>query len=281
MLKNQIKTVILLGAMTGLLLGIGRFIGGTGGLVIALVFSIGMNLSMWWWSDKIVLWMYGAKPADAKTHSHLFAIVKEVSGKAELPMPKVYIIPSESPNAFATGATPSRAAVAVTEGIMNLLTEKELRGVLGHELAHVKNRDTLVTTVAACIAGVISYIASMARWTAIFGGMGSRDDGPNIGELIAITVITPLIAMMIQLAISRSREYLADERGSRIVGDPLALASALKKLEAGSRHIPLNGSPATSSLFIVNPLSGNAVFKLLSTHPPIQERVKRLEGMKV
>lgn len=278
---NQIKTVILLGALTGLSLAVGKFLAGTSGLIIALVFSLGMNLVMFWWSDKIVLWMYKAKPADKKIHHTLYRIIEDVCLKASLPMPKVYIIPSLSPNAFATGPTPSRAAVAVTQGIMDLLSEKELRGVLGHELAHVKNRDTLVATIAACIAGVISALASMARWAAIFGGSGSdREDGSNMFELIALTVITPLIAMMIQFAISRSREFLADETGAGFVSDPLALASALKKLESGSRHVPLNGNPAAASLFIVNPLSGRAILNLLSTHPPISERVKRLERMK-
>lgn len=278
---NQIKTVILLGALTGLSLAVGNFLAGTSGLIIALVFSLGMNLVMFWWSDKIVLWMYKAKPADKKIHHTLYRIIEDVCLKASLPMPKVYIIPSLSPNAFATGPTPSRAAVAVTQGIMDLLSEKELRGVLGHELAHVKNRDTLVATIAACIAGVISALASMARWAAIFGGSGSdREDGSNMFDLIALTVITPVIAMMIQFAISRSREFLADETGAGFVSDPLALASALKKLESGSRHVPLNGNPAAASLFIVNPLSGRAILNLLSTHPPISERVKRLERMK-
>ena len=281
MIKNQLKTVALLGGLTGLLLLVGNLVGGANGLTMAFILATLMNVGSYWFSDKIVLAMYRAKAVNEKDEPRLYRIVKEVSHAANLPMPKVYIIPSDSPNAFATGRNPKHAAVAATQGIMKLLSDAELKGVIAHETGHIKNRDILIQTIAATIAGVISYAAFMARWAAIFGGSGGRDGrGNGAIELLVLAVITPLIAMIIQLAISRSREYLADEAGARIIGNPLPLASALEKLEHGVKTNPLRlGSEATSSLFIVNPFSGKGIINLLSTHPPLHERVKKLKSM--
>ncbi len=287
-IKNQLKTVLLLGSLTGLLLLIGALAGGKAGLTIALIFAGGMNFVSYWWSDKIVLWMYRAKPADKKHHTKLYAVIKEISNKAHLPMPKVYIIDTPQSNAFATGRNPDHAAVAVTTGILQLLDEKELRAVLSHELGHVKNRDILISTVTATIAGVISYIAMMARWAAIFGGM-NRDDnqhngGGNILELLLLAILAPLMAMIIQLAISRSREYLADETGAHLSKDPLALASALEKIEKNVRTFPfarMGKTEATAHLFIANPLKASSFLEFFSTHPSTENRIKRLKEMKV
>jgi len=280
-INNQIKTIILLGILTGLLLWVGQILGGTSGLTIAIVIVLGMNLITYFFSDKIVLFMYKAKEADKE--SKLYSIVKDISRKANLPMPKVYSIPSKNPNAFATGRSPNHAAVAATDGILDLLNERELRAVIAHELGHVRNRDILITTIAATIAGVISYVASMMRYAAIFGGLGGRDDrrGSNIFEFLALTIVTPIIATLLQLAVSRSREFLADETGAKIVKDPNALADALLKIEAGVKAHPMTlGSEATSSLFIANPFRGGAFLNLFSTHPPVKERVERLRKMK-
>jgi len=280
---NHLKTVVLLASLTGLLMLIGGALGGQGGLLIALFFAIVINFGSWWFSDRIVLRMYHAREIKEHENPRLYNIVKEVSVLAELPMPKVYIIPNNSPNAFATGRNPQNAAVACTGGILNLLDDNELKGVIAHELAHVKNRDTLISTIAASIAGVISYIAIMARWAAIFGGFGGRSrDGPNIGELIVLAIITPLVATIIQLAISRSREYLADETGARFVQSSEGLASALQKIEASIKHMPMRGGhQATASLFIANPFRGSVLFKLFSTHPPMEERVKKLRSLRL
>ncbi|MBN2457570.1 zinc metalloprotease HtpX [Candidatus Woesearchaeota archaeon] len=281
-MKNQFKTIMLLGVLTALLLWVGQLLGGAQGLTIAIIFVGLMNFVMYWFSDKIVLAMYRAKEADKD--SKLYHIVKEVAMMAKLPMPKVYAIPSANPNAFATGRNPKHAAVACTNGIMDLLSERELKAVIAHELGHVKNRDTLITTVAATIAGVISYVAMMARWAAIFGGYGgrSRDRGSNIFELLALAIITPLIATILQLAISRSREYMADETGAKIVKDPHALADALLKIEKGVKLHPMAmGSEATASLFIANPFKGSGLLNLFSTHPPIKDRVEKLHNMKI
>lgn len=281
-LGNQIKTLLLLSLLTGLLLIVGRLIGGQAGLFVALAFSIIMNFGAYWFSDRIVLALYRAKPADPKAHSHLHRMVEEVAAAANMPKPKVYIIPTEAANAFATGRSPKHAAVACTEGIMKLLTEKELKGVIAHEISHVKNRDVLITTIAATIAGVISYLAHMAQFAAIFGGR--RDDnrgGGNAATLLALAIITPIVAMILQLAISRSREYLADSSGARTIRDSEPLASALSKLERDTlRHRMGLGNEATASLFIVNPLRGHGLLALFSTHPPLEERVKRLRAMK-
>ena len=282
MIKNQIKTVLLLGVLTALMLWFGSF-WGQQGLFIALFFVLLMNLGTYFFSDKIVLLMYRAKEVKEKDSPNLFKIVKEVSQDANLPMPRVYIVPSETPNAFATGRSPKHSAVACTQGILSLLTKEELKGVIAHEMSHIKNRDTLIMVIASTIAGVISYLAMMARFAAIFGG-GSRDDrnGGNGLGLLALAIITPIIAMIIQLAISRSREYMADESGARIVKNPEALASALEKLELGVKSNPMRlGSEATSSLFIVNPFRASAMLSLLSTHPPLKERVKRLREIKI
>src|SRR3989344_7263532 len=252
-IKNQVKTALLLGGLTGLLLFIGGLAGGRTGLTIALIFAGGMNFVSYWWSDKIVLWMYRAKEADKKKYPQLYSIIKEIAVKAHLPMPKVYIVPGQHPNAFACGRSPKHGVVAFTEGILNLLNDHELKGVTAHELSHIKNRDTLISTIAATIAGVISYIAMMARWSAIFGGMGNNQDNRgNIVELSVLAIIAPLLAMIIQLAISRSREYMADESGATLLKDSAGLASALQKLEKGIDHAPLRPqgtTEATAHLF--------------------------------
>ncbi|MFO8016591.1 MAG: zinc metalloprotease HtpX [Candidatus Woesearchaeota archaeon] len=277
---NQFKTVVLLGLLTGLLLGVGWLLGGYQGLTIGLIIALTMNFGSYWFSDKIVLKLYGAKEADKREHKELYSIIKDISKKAGLPMPKVYIVPSSTPNAFATGRNPKHAAVACTQGILSLLSREELKGVMAHEMSHVKNRDTLIQTIAATIAGVISYVAIMARFAAIFGG-GRDNDGGELFYLIALGIITPIIATLLQLALSRSREYLADETGAMLAGDPEHLASALEKLHNGVKKNPMRqGSAATSSLFIVNPFSAKGLTSLLSTHPPMSERVKRLRGMK-
>jgi len=280
---NQLKTVILLGALTALLLWVGQLVGGMSGLTIAFVFAIIMNVGSYWFSDKIVLKMYRAKQINESDNPRLFKIVKEVVEQAKVPMPKVYILPSDNANAFATGRNPKHAAVAATNGILNLLNDDELKGVIAHEVAHVRNRDILISSVAATIAGVISYVAFMARWAAIFGGFGGRDrnGGGNIVSLLLLAIVTPLIAMIIQLAISRSREYLADATGAKIIQNPDGLASALEKLQNDVKTHPMKlGNQATAHLFIANPFSARGVMSLLSTHPPMQERIKRLNSMK-
>ena len=282
-IKNQLKTILLLGGLTGLFLLIGALAGGRTGLTIALIFAGGMNFVSYWWSDKIVLWMYRAKEADKKKYPQLYSIIKEIAVKAHLPMPKVYIVPGQHPNAFACGRSPKHGVVAFTEGILNLLNDHELKGVTAHELSHIKNRDTLISTIAATIAGVISYIAIMARWSAIFGGMGNNQDNRgNIVELLVLAIIAPLLAMIIQLAISRSREYMADESGATLLKDSAGLASALQKLEKGIDHAPLRPqgtTEATAHLFIENPFKGKGLWTLLSTHPSTSERVKRLQAL--
>lgn len=278
MIKNQIKTVILLGLLTGLLLGVGQLLGGTQGILIGLIFAAVMNIGSYWFSDKIVLFMYRAKPIEES--SPVMKIVREVADQAGLPMPKVYRIPTQNPNAFATGRNPKHAAVAVTDGIVELLNKDELKGVIAHEMSHVKNRDTLIQAVAATIAGVISYIAFIARWGAIFGGLGRDRDSGKMFELLALAILTPLIATIIQLAISRSREYLADETAAKTIHNSYSLADALEKLDKGVKNNPLRfGSPSTSSLFIINPFSAKGLLSLFSTHPPMEERVKRLRDM--
>jgi len=277
-MMNQLKTTILLGLLTAILLWVGQLVGGMSGLAIAIVIVGIMNFGMYFWSDKIVLRTYRAKPAPKD--SELYKIVREVSQLAGLPMPKVYIIPSEQPNAFATGRNPEHAAVAATQGIMKILSRDELKGVMAHEMSHVKNRDTLIQTVAGSIAGVIGFVATMARWSAIFGGFGRDNDSGNLIELLVLAIVTPIIATIVQLAISRSREYLADETAAKMINSPLSLASALEKLEATSRRIPMRfGSPATENLFIVNPFSGRSFMALLSTHPPMKKRIQKLRSM--
>ncbi len=284
MIKNQIKTVLLLGALTGLFLFLGALLGGKSGLLIGLVLALGMNFLSYWFSSKIVLWMYRAKEADTKQYAHLYAMIEEIAQKAMLPMPKVYIVETPQSNAFATGRNPQHAVVAVTTGILHVLNDKELKGVLAHELGHVKNRDILISTVAATIAGVISYIAMMARWAAIFGGGRDEEGRGGIIELLVLAIIAPLMAMIIQLAISRSREYLADETGAKLLKDPESLASALEKIEKNVHHHPLQAkgtTEATAHLFIHNPFKGKGWLNLFSTHPATQARCKRLREMRL
>jgi len=278
MVVNQLKTVILLGLLTALLLWVGQLLGGISGLVIAGIFAIVMNFGSYWFSDKIVLRMYRAKEIKDTNHQ-LYKIVKEVSELAKLPMPKVYIVPDQNSNAFATGRNPKHAAVAATEGILKLLDHDELKGVMAHEMAHVKNRDTLISTVAGTIAGVIGFVATMAQWAAIFGGRG-RDSG-GILQLIVLAIITPIIATIIQLAISRSREYHADATGAKFIGDGKGLATSLEKLHNDSRVHPMKlGNRSTAHLFISNPFRSRGIMALMSTHPPMEERKRRLNNMK-
>jgi heat shock protein HtpX len=279
---NQIKTLILLATLTALLLFVGQALAGRGGFMIALMFAGVMNFAAYWWSDKIVLRMYGAQPIEQAQAPDLFALVRGLAQRAQIPMPRVYLIPEETPNAFATGRNPQNAAVAVTEGIMRLLDRDELAAVLAHELGHVQNRDTLIMTVAATLAGALSHLANMAMWGAMLGGGSSRDEEGSSNPLAGLLgiVLAPLAATLIQMAISRSREFAADEHGARLSGDPLALASALRKIEAWSQRIPMTaGSPATAHLFIINPFSGGGLVRLFSTHPPTEERIARLQAM--
>jgi heat shock protein HtpX len=279
---NTLRTTLLLAALTALILWIGMALGGRQGLVIAFVFAVATNATSYWFSDKIVLASYGARAVEPNELPGLHRIANNLRVKAGLPeTPRLYVIPSEALNAFATGRNPHHAAVAVTEGIMRLLTEEELEGVLGHELAHVKHRDILTSTIAATLAGAVMMLASMARWAMIFGGVqrDEREGGAGPLELIAMMILAPLAASLIQLAISRSREYAADEAGAHYLGNPLPLASALEKLELANRQLPLDASPATAHLFIVNPLSGATFARLFSTHPPTEERIRRLRAM--
>jgi heat shock protein HtpX len=281
-MDSRIKTTLLLAALTVLILLIGRMIGGHGGMLVAFLLALVMNAGSYWFSDKIVLAMYRAQPIEEQENPQLYQIVRELAAAANLPMPRVYMIPQETPNAFATGRNPEHAAVAVTEGIMGILTPAELKGVLGHELGHVMNRDILISSIAATLAGVIMILASMARWAAIFGGFrGSDEDdgGEGILALIVTAILAPIAATLIQLAISRSREYLADETGAHLAHNPQGLARALEKLEVASERIPMDASPSTAHLFIVNPLFGRALANLFSTHPPIEERIRRLRSM--
>jgi heat shock protein HtpX len=280
-MSNALKTTLLLGLLTGIILAIGRFMGGSQGIVIAFVFAAAMNFGAYWFSDKIVLRMYSAQPVDESQAPELYQIVRNLVAKNQMPMPKVYIIPTETPNAFATGRNPDNAAVAVTEGILRLLRPEELEGVLAHELAHVRNRDTLTSTIAATLAGAIMMLASMLRWSALLGGMQSneRDREGGIFGLLALTILAPLAATLIQLAISRSREYEADATGARLVHNPFGLASALEKLEMANQQMPMAATPQTAHLFIVNPLSSSMFSRLFSTHPPLEDRIRRLRAM--
>ncbi len=280
-IANQVKTGLLLGGLTGLLLLIGGFLGGKTGLLIGLLFAGGLNFVSYWWSAQIVLKIYRAKEADRNKYSHLYSTVDGIRQSAGLPMPKVYIVDTPQSNAFATGRNYQHAAVAVTTGILTLLDRNELKSVLAHEISHIKNRDILISSVAATIAGIISYIAMMARWSALFGG-GDEDRG-NVVELLALAIIAPLMAMIIQLAISRSREYLADESGARLVKDSLSLAAALEKIEKNVQHFPFRrqgSTDATAHLFIESPFRGRGFLNLFSTHPSTKERCQRLRGMK-
>jgi heat shock protein HtpX len=275
---NIFKTAALMTGLTLVLLWAGNAFGGQSGMTIALIFALLMNVFSYWFSDKIVLKMYKAQEAGRAEAPELYEMVRRLARKADLPMPRVYIINQPQPNAFATGRNPEHAAVAVTTGIMRILNVDELEGVLAHELAHVKHRDILIGTVAATIAGAISYLAHMAQWAMIFGG-SDDDEGGNPFAAIVMMIVAPVAAMLIQMAISRSREYAADAGGARIAGNPMHLAGALQKLESASQQVPMQAEPATAHMFIVNPLSGKSMMKLFSTHPPMAERIARLERM--
>ena len=275
---NTIKTTMLLGLMSGLLLVLGEFLGGSGGLMMAFVFAVIMNFASYWFSDKIVLAMYRAKPVGPEHPLH--QTVARLAQRAGLPMPKVYVIPDQSPNAFATGRNPSHAAVAATEGILRLLDQRELEGVMAHELAHVKNRDILISSVAATMAAAIMMVARMAQFAAMFGG-GSRDDregGSNPIALLATVILAPIAAMLIQSAISRSREFGADRGGAEIAGSPYGLVDALKKLDHAAKRIPMDANPATAHMMIMKPFSVHGMLSLFSTHPPTEARVRALLG---
>jgi heat shock protein HtpX len=278
---NRIRTTVLLAVMTAFLIWVGQLIGGRQGMVIALVLAAGMNFFSYWYSDKMVLRMYRAREVGPGDAPELYGLVRELAGRGGLPMPKVCVIPQDAPNAFATGRDPEHAVVAVTEGLVRLMDREEIAGVLAHELAHVKNRDILIGSIAATMAGAIMVLANMARWSAIFGGMrGDDDDGGAMGVvgLIAMSIMAPVAAMLIQMAISRSREYLADATGAQIAGGPRGLARALEKLGSYADRRPMNAEPATAHMFIVNPLSGRSLSSLFATHPPLEERIARLTG---
>ena len=276
---NNIKTLFLLVTLTLVLVWAGGAFGGKNGMTIALIIALGMNLFAYWFSDKLVLRMYGAKEMTEAEAPELYGIVRRLAQKAQMPVPKVYMIEKDQPNAFATGRNPKHAAVAVTTGIMRLLSRDELTGVIGHELAHISHRDILIGTIAATIAGAISYLAQMAQWAAIFGGRSDDEKGSSPVAALVMMIVGPIAALIIQMAISRSREYVADEGGARLAGNPRYLSSALRKLHVASQQIPMDASPATSHMFIVNPLSGGGLLKLFSTHPPMEERIARLESM--
>jgi heat shock protein HtpX len=278
-MTNVLRTTVLLAALTALLLVIGGAIGGSQGLFIAFVFALLMNFASYWFSDKIVLSMYGAREVSLNDAPDLYRLVQRLAQRAGIPMPRVYIIPSDAPNAFATGRNPQHGAVAVTEGSLRMLDTDELAGVLAHELGHVRNRDTLIMTVAATLAGAITMLAHMAQWGAIFG-FGRRDEedsgGGSMLSLLFMAILAPIAATLIQLAISRSREFFADSTGAAIAGSPSGLARALEKLHYASQRLPMDANPATAHLFIVNPLTGGSLVNLFSTHPPIEERIRRL-----
>lgn len=279
---NQFKTFILMLVLTGIFILVGTAIGGKSGAIYAFVIAAVMNFVMYWFSDKMVLRMYGAREVSHSEAPELYGIVAELTSKASLPMPKVYIMENDTPNAFATGRNPEHAAVAVTSGIMRILSRDELMGVIGHELSHIRHRDILISTIAATMAGAISILATMARWGAMFGGFRSDDEegggGGNILVVLVVSIFASIAAMLVQMAISRSREYMADEGGAHLA-HPLSLAKALGKLEMASQRIPMQANPSTAHLFIVNPLRGGGVLSLFSTHPPIEERIARLEEM--
>src|SRR5215813_11620627 len=282
-MSNVFKTGLLLAVLTVMLVLIGGAVGGRQGMLIAFIVAVVMNFVSYWFSDKMVLAAYGAQPIEEASAPRLYAIVHRLATRAGVPMPRIYLIPSETPNAFATGRNPEHAVVAVTEGIMRILDEDELEGVLAHELSHVTNRDVLISTIAATLAGAITYLAHMAQWAAFFGGR-SRDDeegGSNPIVMLLFAVLAPIAAMLVQLAVSRAREFQADASGARLAGRSYGLAKALEKIEVASRVEPLPANPATAHLFIVNPLSGESFARLFSTHPPTEERIARLRAMRL
>jgi len=279
-MPNGLKTAMLLGLLSGLLLVIGQLLGGANGMLLGLIFAVVFNFGSYWFSDKIVLRMYNAQIVGPG--HRLYSTVERLSRQAGLPMPKVYIIPDSSPNAFATGRNPSHAAVAATEGILQILSDAELDGVIAHELAHVKHRDILISSVAATIAAAIMFAANSAKWAMMFGGFGGRDDGRDRGNnpiaLLATIILAPIAAMIIQMAISRSREFSADAGGAQITGNPYGLADALRKIDAVSKRVPLDANPATAHMFIVKPFSGGGLMGLFSSHPPTEDRIRALLG---
>ena len=282
-MSNMFKTAILLAVLTAMLILIGGAIGGRQGMMVAFVFAMAMNFFSYWFSDKIVLSMYGAQPIDEAQAPRLYAILRRLTTRAQIPMPRIYVIPTDAPNAFATGRNPQHAAVAVTEGIRRVLDDDELEGVLAHELSHVTNRDVLISTIAATLAGAITYLAHMAQWAAIFGGRSHDDEegGSNPLVMMLFAVLAPIAAMLVQFAVSRAREFQADASGARLAGRSYGLAKALEKIEVASRVEPLPANPSTAHLFIVNPLSGQSFARLFSTHPPTEERIARLRAMRL
>jgi len=283
-MSNIFKTGLLLAVLTAMLVLIGGAVGGRQGMLVAFVVAVVMNFVSYWFSDKMVLAAYGAQPIEEAAAPRLYAIVHRLATRAGIPMPRVYLIPSETPNAFATGRNPEHAVVAVTEGIMRILDEEELEGVLAHELSHVKNRDVLISTIAATLAGAITYLAHMAQWAAMFGGRSRDDDegGSNPLAMILLAILAPIAALLVQMAVSRSREFQADATGAQVAGKSWGLAKALEKLQMANQQIPMaDATPATAHLFIVNPLSGQTLMRLFSTHPPLEERIARLRAMRI
>lgn len=283
---NTIKTTLLMAALTGLLVVVGKTVGGMNGMVMAFAIALVINGLTYWFSDRIVLMMHRAQELQPGEAPQVHRMVGRLCARANLPKPRLYVIPDEGLNAFATGRDPRHAAVAYTAGILRALDDRELEGVTAHELAHVKNRDMLISTIAAVMAGAITMVASMARWAAMFGGFGrsgdDEQDGGGLGELLGflfLVIVAPLAAMLIQLAVSRSREYLADATGAQTCGNPKGLANALRQLDRAAHVVPTHTQPATAHLFIVNPLRGGGLFALFSTHPPVEERIARLEAM--
>jgi heat shock protein HtpX len=276
---NTMKTFILMAALTALFMFAGQALGGQSGMGFALIMALGMNFFAYWYSDRLALTMSRAREVSYDQAPQLHAMIERLARNAGLPKPKVYVMPGQTPNAFATGRNPEHAALAVTEGLLQLLQQDELEGVIGHELGHIKNRDILISSMAAVMAGAISYLATMAQWTMIFGG-GNDDKGrSNLVAMLVMMIVAPLAAVIIQMAISRSREYLADGTGAKICGHPISLANALQRLEQYNRSVPMTVNPAMAQMYIVNPLAGGAMASLFSTHPPIQERIKRLRAM--
>lgn len=278
---NTLKTTLLLGLLTGLFLALGSWLGGESGMVLAFLLAMAMNVVAYWFSDRVVLRLYGARPLGEPEAPAVHEILRRLATRAGIPMPRLYLIPASAPNAFATGRSPRHAAVAVTEGLLRLMDLEELEGVLGHELAHVLNRDTLISTLAATLAGAIMLLVDWARWAMVFGAHRDEEQSPHPLALVLMVVVAPLAALLIQMAVSRAREYQADATGARLTRRPLALASALAKLHQASRVLPLDASPATAHLFIVNPLSGRSLLTLFSTHPPIEDRIARLRKLRL
>jgi heat shock protein HtpX len=278
-MQNTLKTTLLLASLTGLIMWIGGTFGGQAGMMIALMFAAVMNFGAYWFSDKVVLKMYRAREVDASQAPGLYQMVERLAQKAGLPTPKVYVVPQDAPNAFATGRNPEHAVVAVTQGLLRLMNDEELEGVLAPELSQIKNRDMLIGSIAATLAGAVMMLASMARWTAIFGGFsGDDDDGGGILGLLLMMFLAPIAALLIQMAISRNGEYKADATAAQITGSPYGLAHALEKLGKATQRLPMRANPSTAHMFIVNPLSGRSMMKLFSTHPPLEERIRKLLG---